>query len=207
MPLLALRPQERAALESLAVSTRDAQQLRRVQALLWLDEGEAVDEVADRLRVSRQAIYKWITQFQQRPGEDMPLRIAPGPRSGRPPTARGIIEPLIDAIIERDPRDLGSRSTVWTAPLLTQYLREAHAVTVSRQSVGRALGRLRLRWKRPRHRLSRRPATWRQAKGGSNEACEDAYEPSSSCLTRPLSLRPHRSIIAMGGSGPRSVSR
>lgn len=185
MPLLTLRPKERATLESLAVSTREAQQLRRVQALLWLDAGAAADEVAARLRVSRQAISTWITQFQQRQGEDMTLRVAPGTRSGRPPTAQGMMAPLIEAVIARDPRDLGSRSTVWTAPLCTPYLREAQALTVSRQSVSRAIARLRLRWKRPRHRLSRRPATWRQAKGGANGACEDAYGPSSSCLTRP----------------------
>lgn len=179
MSLLTLRPQERTALESLAVSTRDAQQLRRVQALLWLAEGEPAAEVADRLRVSRQVIYKWVTQFQQRHGQDMTVRVAPGPRSGRPPTAQGIIEPWIDAVIDRDPRDLGYRSTVWTALLLTQYLREVHALIVSRQSVSRAIARLRLRWKRPRHRLNRRPATWRQAKGGSNGACEDGHGASS----------------------------
>ena len=207
MSLLALRPTERAALESLAVSTRDAQQLRRVQALLWLDAGDAADEVADRLRVSRQVIYKWVTQFQQRQGEDMTVRVAPGTRSGRPPTTQGIMEPLIDAVMERDPRDLGYRSTVWTAPLLTQYLREAHGLTVSRQSVSRATGRLRLRWKRPRHRLHRRLATWRQAKGGSNGVCEDAHGPSFSCWTRPLSRKPHRSITAMGGEENKSVCR
>ena len=107
MSLLALRPQERPALESLAISTRDAQQLRRVLALLWLDEGEAAAEVADRLRVSRPGMYKWGTQFQHRHGQDMPVRVAPGPRSGRPPTAQGIIEPWIDAVMERAPRDLG----------------------------------------------------------------------------------------------------
>jgi len=119
MSLLALSPKERTALESLAVYTRDAQQLRRVQVLLWLDEGEAAHEVADRLRVSRQVIDKWVTQLQQRQGDDLSGRVAPGPRSGRPPTAQGLIEPLIDAVIERDPRALSSRSTVWTAPLLT----------------------------------------------------------------------------------------
>jgi transposase len=123
------------------------------------------------LRLSRQVIYKWVTQFQQRQGQDMPSRVAPASRSGRPRTAQGIIDPLIDAVIERDPRDVGYRSTVWTAPLLTQYLREAHALTVSRQSVSRAIARLDLRWKRPRHRLGRRSATWRQSKGGSNGAC------------------------------------
>jgi transposase len=185
MSLLALRPTERAVLASLAVSTRDAQQLRRVQALLWLDEGDAADEVADRLRVSRQVRDKWVTQFPQRQGEAMPVRVAPGTRSGRPPTAQGIIAPLIEAVMERDPRDLGYRSTVWTAPWLTPSLREAQALTVSRQSVSRALGRLPLRWQRPRHRLHRRLAPWRQAKGGANGACEAAHGPSFSGGTSP----------------------
>ena len=164
---------ERKALEHLRTWTRDAQQLRRAQALLWLDEGESVAEIADRLRLSRQVIYTWITQFHARQGFDIAVRVAPGARSGRPRTLQGRIEPLIAAVIMRDPRDLGYRSTVWTAPLLTQYLQEAQALSVSRPSVSRALGRLALRWKRPRHRLERRPATWRQAKGGSNGVCGD----------------------------------
>ena len=158
-------------MEHLAAWTRDAQQLRRVQALLWLDEGESVAEIADRLRLSRQEIYTWMTQFHARQGCDIAARVAPGARSGRPRTLQGRIEPLIAAVITRDPRDLGSRSTVWTAPWLTQYLREAQALSVSRPSVSRALARLALRWKRPRHRLARRPPTWRQAKGGSNGVC------------------------------------
>jgi transposase len=83
------------------------------------------------------------------------------------------MEPLIAAGIARDPRDLGYRSTVWTAPLLTQYLQAEQALAVSRPSVSRALARLGLRWKRPRHRLARRPATWRQAQGGSHGVCGD----------------------------------
>lgn len=171
MTLPSLDSTERKALEHLATWTRDAQQLRRAQALLWLDEGESVAEIADRLRLSRQVIYTWITQFHARQGLDITTRVAPGARSGRPRTVQGRIEPLIAAVIACDPRDLGYRSTVWTAPLLTQYLQEEQALSVSRPSVSRALARLALRWKRPRHRLARRPATWRQAKGGSNGVC------------------------------------
>ena len=173
MTLPVLHSTERKALEHLATWTRDAQQLRRAQALLWFDEGESVAEIADRLRLSRQVIYTWITQFHAREGLDIAARVAPEARSGRPRTVQGRIEPLIAAVIARDPRDLGYRSTVWTAPWLTQYLQAEHALAVSRPSVSRALARLGLRWKRPRHRLARRPATWRQAKGGSNGVCGD----------------------------------
>ena len=61
-----LTTKERKALERLVTRTKDAQQLRRVQALLWLDQGDTVQEVADRLRLSRQVIYKWVAQFHSR---------------------------------------------------------------------------------------------------------------------------------------------
>ena len=55
-----------------------------------------------------------------------------------------------------------------TAALLRQYLQEQHHLAVSRKSVSLAIARLGLRWKRPRYDLSRRSATWCQAKGGSS---------------------------------------
>ena len=122
MPCPTLNSKERKALEHLATGSKDAQQLRRAQALLWLDQGDTVPEVADRLRLSRQVIYKWVAQFHSRQALEIAQRVAPSARSGRPRTAHGIIAPRIVAVIERDPRDLGYRSTVWTAPLLTQYL-------------------------------------------------------------------------------------
>ena len=61
---------------------------------------------------------------------------------------------------------LGYHQTVWTAPLLVRYLRDHHGVEVSGTTVGRAIARLGIRWKRPRHQLARRPDTWRQSKGG-----------------------------------------
>ena len=52
MTLPTLDSTERKALEHLVTWTRDAQQLRRAQALLWLDEGESVADIADRNRVT-----------------------------------------------------------------------------------------------------------------------------------------------------------
>lgn len=97
---------------------------------------------------------------------DLLARLSDGQRSGWPCTAQQIIDPLIDAVIEQDPRQFGYRWPVWTASLLQLYLEQAHRIEVSRQSVSLAIARLRVRWKRPRHQLALRPATWRQAKGG-----------------------------------------
>lgn len=179
MSILELGPKERVLLETLAGQTSGAKELQRAQALLWLDEGESVEEVVQRLCVSRRTIYYWVERLSLRDEVDLARRLADAPRSGRPATAQGIIDPFLDEVIEADPRDWGYRSTVWTAPLLREYLCEYHQIEVSQRSVSYALERLGIIWKRPRHDLSRCPLTWRQAKGGLNGGCPRACGPSS----------------------------
>jgi transposase len=174
----ALRRAERRRLEQLLVTTRDALLLRRAQALLWCDEQDEVAEIAARLGVSRQTIYNWIARCQQRRGDPVEQRLADGVRTGRPPLVDGRTDAWIEEVIEGDPRDCGYAATVWTAPLLRQYLEDVQDVSVSEDSVRRAIDRLGFRWKHPRYRLSLRPATWRQAKGGCSEAWPGASAPS-----------------------------
>jgi transposase len=166
MAILALSDRQRAELEHLVAHTPLAKERSRAQAILWLAEGLAVEEIASLLSVSRQTVYNWAERFIRRDGLDLRGRLLDAPRSGRPPTASGVIDPLIAAVIDLDPRTFGYHSTVWTAPLLMRHLKRAHGVEVSRRSIGPALDRLRVRWKRPRHQLSLRPDTWRQSKGG-----------------------------------------
>jgi transposase len=179
MTRIPLSREEREVLETVVAHTKDARRLRRAQALLWRDAGERVSSVAERLRVGRRTIYRWTTRFRGRSALDCGARLADGVRTGRPRTVQGVIEPLIDAIIDRDPREFGYRFTVWTASLLRQYLQEVHQVIVSRKSVSLALARLGLRWKRARYDLVRRAATWRQAKGGSSGASRSGSGRSS----------------------------
>jgi len=167
MTMNVLNRRERVILEGIAADTADARQLRRAQALLWLDDDEeSAEEISQRLGVSRRTIYNWASRFEKRRELTLVDRLLDGERSGRPRTASGIIDPLIDEIIELDPREFGYRSTVWVATLLVHYWWDFHQISVSRQSVSMAIERLRIRWKRPRHPLSLRPEAWRQAKGG-----------------------------------------
>jgi len=160
MTLLTLSPEAWDALETLAAHPPDAQLLRRVQALLGLDEGETVPEMAARRRVTRQAVYQGVTHCRRRRSLERAARLTPGKRTGRPRMVHGGIEPLSLEEIDHDPRALGSRSTVWTAPRLCHDLRGVHHLAVSRPRVSFAMARLGRRWKRPRHDLARRPATW-----------------------------------------------
>jgi transposase len=178
MALVELTAREFFSLQKLLTQPLDARQLKRIQALLWLDAGESVDEVADRLAVTRQSVYNWISWFEARADLPVELRVGDGNRSGRPPTALGIIDSLIDVIFDVDPRTLGYASTIWTADLLQQYLADKHQVLVSTKSVNRALARLDITWKRPRHQLARREPFWRQAKGGLKAVSGRIHEAS-----------------------------
>lgn len=173
MPLR-LSPTDYQNLVELVHSTHDPRQMHRAQALLWLHEGDTVDEVATRLFVTSRTVFRWCRRFHERQTLALPARLADGPRSGRPRTVSGIIDALLSEVIDADPRQWGYHSTVWTAPLLCQYLRNVHHLQVSRRSVGLALARLDITWKRPRYALARRAHTWRQAKGGSNVGSQGA---------------------------------
>jgi transposase len=170
MTLITLTPQEREGLEERAAHTQHADELRRAQAWRWLDSGERVPEVAARLRVTRQTSSNGVERFKLRTARHLLGRLAGNPRRGRPRTAHGIIAPLLLEVIDRDPRERGSRATIWTAPRRTSHLEARSHLRVSRKSVSLAVARLGLRWKRPRHDVARRPATGRQAKGDARAA-------------------------------------
>lgn len=165
MALVELNSKGIASLEILLTASKDVRQLKRAQAILWLYESDSVEEVAQRLRVSRQTVYNWVARFEARGDVSIELRVADALRSGRPRTALGIIDSLIDAVIDLDPRQFGYRSTIWTAALLQRYLAKKHRIEVCDKSVRLAIDRLRIAWKRPRHNLALRDETWRQAKG------------------------------------------
>jgi transposase len=179
MSTVSLSGKQRTALEHLLRTSTNARQVIRAQALLWLDDGESVEEVAERLVVSRQTIYNWSNRFKQRAHLPTDGRVADGARSGRPPTALEIIDPLLDAIIDTDPRTLGFGSTIWTVGLLQRYLLTSQRISVSTKSVSRALARLDIAWKLPRHTLAHREWYWRQAKGASSAGSGAGTTPSS----------------------------
>src|SRR6266403_6307339 len=108
MSLLALSSQERAALEALIAPTAFTTEVRRAQALLWLDEGDNPQIVAERLHVSRQTVYNWVTRFKSQRGRlDIPARLADEKRSGRPGMFPPIIDPLIKAVFSHEPLEYG----------------------------------------------------------------------------------------------------
>jgi len=133
--IIKLSYKERSELEYLRTLRIESRQSKRALALLLLDEGESVEDVAEQLFVSRQVIYKWVSWFKQRSSLPPADRLLDSLRSGCPATAKGIIVPLIDEVIDDDPRNYGYNTTAWTAELLRQYLSKHHQQEVSGQLV------------------------------------------------------------------------
>jgi transposase len=178
MDLLALSDRQRGELQDIVAHTPVAKERCRAQALLWIADGSDVGEVAELFQVSRQTVYNWLSRFEERAGLDLRARLLDAPRLGRPRTASGTLDERVAAVIDGDPRKFGYHATVWTAPLLCRYLHDRHGIEVSDRTVGRAIDRLGMSWKRPRHELARRLPTWRQSKGGSNAAWTRRNAPS-----------------------------
>jgi transposase len=107
-------------LEQVLIHPQDARQLKRAQALLWVDEGEPVSRVAARLRVSRQSIYTWVGWINQRSGR-LVERLEDQTRSGRPRTTSDLIDAQLPSLLRTAPAAFGYQATGWTTPLLAVY--------------------------------------------------------------------------------------
>jgi transposase len=144
--LLTLNSQEREALHALLTPLALTNAVRRAQALLWLDAGQSPETVAARLGVSRQTVYNWATRFKERRGKcDVSARLVDDKRPGRGKSTATLIDPLIEAVLGRDPHEFGYCAPRWTPTLLERYLRTVLNITVCRRSVSLALKRLGLR--------------------------------------------------------------
>jgi|SRR5215831_13495575 len=167
MAILSVSEIERRALQDTVKRTRAAQVLQRAQALLWLDQGECVSAVAQRLGVTRQTIYNWVHRFQARPATSVPERLRDQHRSGRPPTKRAAITALIKRLWQPPSSAPAPSDVPRTAPALQLRLKQ-EGMLVHERTIRRTLRALDYRYKRPRYVLARRSKTWRQQKGGSS---------------------------------------
>lgn len=170
MALIKLHPQQRDKLERVAQTSPMGREVRRAQALLWLDQGETIQQVAERLGLSRQAVYDVLERYQSRKAEPVVLRIRDRPHPGRPANKRERVVQIVQDLLAHKPHEYDYRSPFWTVPMLVVQVTACLGEAVSHDTVRRALRLLRHRYKRPRYVLSRRSPTWRQAKGGLNAA-------------------------------------
>ncbi len=169
MAVIRLSWRARQVLRRIAHSDSDARAVRRAQALLWLDAGESVAAVAQRLGLSRYGVYQVVARFRARGDEPVAERVRDRAHSGRPAAKRQQVRPVLEELLGQPPAQYGYRAFAWTTPMLRQQAERRLGRPLSERTLRRALHGLRYRYKRPRYSLARRAPTWRQVKGGSSE--------------------------------------
>ena len=171
MGVINLSSRDYRRISEIAKLTHDVRVLKRAQALLWLSDGDNAYEVADRLLAAPRTIYRWVERFEVRGNLPLVDRLADAPRSGRPDTVVQRLDPLLEQLMDEGPENHGYAATVWTAPLLCQHVKKVHHLDISQRSVSRALERLELSWKRPRHSLRGDRRGGARRKGAQARAC------------------------------------
>lgn len=166
MTIIRLATRAYRTLQKIIPSSPQARQVRRAQALVWLHQGETVQTVATRLRLSRQSIYDIVRRYQMRSQRPVVERICDQPHPGRPARQRAPTQRIVQRLLKQPPARYGYRSPIWTVPMLCHQVEQHLHRTVSQDTVRRALHQLHYRYKRPRLVLARRAPHWRQAKGG-----------------------------------------
>jgi transposase len=140
----------------------DARLFQRIQAVLWVAQGETVSEVAALTGVSGQTVYNWLQRYLA--GHQV-AALADAPRSGRPVTAPQIAAPQILAHLHCNPLHLGYRTTVWSVKLLAAHLSRQYHCPISPHTLRRRMKAQGLRCKRPRYFYEEKAPHRAQKKG------------------------------------------
>jgi transposase len=140
----------------------EVRHFRRLQAVLQVAEGVSVSAVAQRAKVDRSTVHRWVQTYGQ---TRQPACLAEAPRAGRPREASDLDEELLAELLAHDPRSLGYRATSWTAPLLRRHLQEECGCPVSERTLRRRLHEYGWNWKRLRYVYGQRASQISQKKG------------------------------------------
>ena len=169
MSIVQLTPWQRRRLRTQLRRAADASYYRRLLAVLELDRGKSVAEVAEMLRVTRQSVYNWANSFAARPE---PATLQDHYGIGRPSAWTEELRALLLASFERRPDELGYAGVNWTVPLLQEHLYRCGGRWLSDDTIRRELDRLGYVWKRFRYVLP--PDPEREKKTGYPAAAASA---------------------------------
>ncbi len=140
----------------------DARLFQRVQAVLWVAQGDPVSEVAELTGVSEQTVYNWLQRYL---ACRQVVALADAPRSGRPVAAPQMTATQILQALRGNPLHLGYRTTVWSVTLLAAHLSHQYACPISPHTLRRRMKVMGLRCKRPRYFYEEKAPHRAQKKG------------------------------------------
>lgn len=200
MSKLGLTPYERRKLRQQLHRTSDARLYQRLLAVLEVDQGRPVQEVARLLNVSSQSVYNWIDRFcQQRQLADLVDQYG----IGRPTVWTEERVAVLRALLESSPDQWGYFANDWTVPLLQEQVLRCTGQAFAEDTVRRELHRLGYVWKRGRYLLAPDPEL-------EKKTTDSQKSPESAAPERPAGRRRNRPVAVpaaagrLGAAGPAS---
>ena len=158
----------------------DARLFQRVQAVLWVAQGDTISEVAELTGVSMQTVYNGLQHSLAR---QQVAALADAPRSGRPVTAPRMTAAPIRQHLQCHPLRFGDRTTVWSVTLLAAPLRRQYAGPINPPTLRRRRKAMGLRCQRPRYFYEEK-APHRAQKKGQESAVSGSCQPTPSSSVR-----------------------
>jgi transposase len=163
-------------------ATRDARTYRRTLAILEVDRGRSVRDVATSLGVEPRTIYYWIEAYLR---DHDPASLADADRPGRPSLWDEGLGNRLRAAMDLSPQRLGYPSVEWTVPLLREYLGDQGGERPSDETIRRGLRQLGYVWKRPRYVLDPDPER-------EKKTADPPSDPAAAAPDRPPGRRRDR---------------
>ena len=114
-----LTRQQRFRLRRLLRTTADLDTSRHALALLQLDGGKTVTDVAVMLEVSRRTVHRWVGLYWDRPAAPS---LITHHSTGRPSEWDEDARAILSAALHQPPDHFGYQATGWTVPLLQTHL-------------------------------------------------------------------------------------
>ena len=152
---LPLTPRQREHLLQALRQATEARLYRRLLALVQIDRGKPVAQVAEELMVSRMTVHRWLRRYLR--CRD-PWGLVERAGRGRPRLWTPQLESLLEQALRASPTELGYRGARWTLPLLQAHLLQQGGPRLSVWTLRRQLQRLGLVDQRPRLQLPTDPA-------------------------------------------------
>jgi len=138
-------------LNELYRKTRDPRLRTRAQIiLLAAEKGLVAQEIGVIVRLSEEAVRKWLKRYMAEGIEGLKDL----PRAGTPKKVTAVYLVTLEAAVRRRPRRLDLPFSVWTLQRLADYLAEETGIRVEAETVRLHLKKLGIVLSRPQHKVS-----------------------------------------------------
>jgi transposase len=123
-------------------SSKDSE--KALMVLMSADD-KSVGEISSTLKRNPHTVRDWLKRYQQKGLKGLSRKFSPG----RPDEKRTLIKKRIKEILNRPPKDFGYMDSVWAVPLIAHDLNSKFDISVSKDTVVRALKDMGYSYKRP----------------------------------------------------------